>query len=341
MTTADSHVPVLDLDASNCSVTFEGYVASATPVILRWQKPKHPSFAAICLALRDSVHDVRVYKPNRLREVGGDNDIVQREVEEFSMRFEDYLAALRNGDAQKRDMYWAMQKNKQFEVVADLAAVEQVLGLPSPGEDSPLFLWLGPPGHREQLHYDEADNLHMQLAGRKLWSLFPPSCLQGLYPVPMSSSLMDRPNYSRVNIDLPDLAAFPDLATALPHRVDIVLETGDTLFLPKHWWHQVSGLLDSPGRSAAEDGSDTNDPAPGISVVCSANRFLPLPKKVYKDETSSRPAKRMKTIQLMVPHDVKAGDTLTFHVPGHPDPMELPLPEGCQPGEVLEIDLGA
>jgi hypothetical protein len=75
--------------------------------------------------------------------------------------------------------------------------VEAFLGVDPAGEDAPLSLWLGPPGHREQLHYDDADNLHMQLVGRKLWSLFPPTCKEALYPVPFLS-VTDQPNFSQV-----------------------------------------------------------------------------------------------------------------------------------------------
>ena len=46
--------------------------------------------------------------------------------------------------------------------------------------------------------------------------------------------------YSPVDIDRPDLSRYPlfEQATVL----DVVVEPGETVFLPLGWWHQVTAL---------------------------------------------------------------------------------------------------
>jgi hypothetical protein len=316
-----------------CSVKFREFFSSSSPVILRQKRGTRPDISLICSLLDDHSHHVRVYKPKYYSNA----DVIQREVTETRMLFREYLQALKTGEAQKQDMYWAMYSpeleahQSQLEEAVRLASVERFLGIEI--GDSKLHFWLGPPGHREQLHYDDAANFHMQISGRKQWSLFPPTCLTGLYPVPVSHSIMDRPNYSQVDIDLPDYAAFPALEKALNHRQDVILETGDVLFLPERWWHQVSGL---PGSSSL----DPNTSGALPELVCSANRFLPLRERIYleADATSVQPSQvRTITVRVMVPPNAEAGDVLTFLVQGQE--IEFPVPEGCQPGEVCTRSL--
>ena len=168
-----------------------------------WFAPSQWRVSSIRSVLGEtSEHAVRVYKPRK-------QDVSQREVEHVTLQLGEYATALLSGEAARRDMYWAMYKpdlpteRSKLEAAVRLDSVERFLGVEAAGEGSPLSLWLGPPGHREQLHYDDADNLHMQLAGRKQWSLFPPACKEALYPVPFLS-VSDQPNFSQVDIDRPD-----------------------------------------------------------------------------------------------------------------------------------------
>jgi hypothetical protein len=41
--------------------------------------------------------------------------------------------------------------------------------------EPPLTGWVGPTNHIENIHYDDDDNLHLILKGRKLWLIYPPS----------------------------------------------------------------------------------------------------------------------------------------------------------------------
>ena len=81
------------------------------------------------------------------------------------------------------------------------------------------------------LHYDVMSNFLMQIKGRKLVTLWPPSDLPFLY-IQGSSSIAD----------LHDHDAFPLLS--LSHPVKVLLEPGDILFIPALWFHHVECIDD-------------------------------------------------------------------------------------------------
>src|SRR5262249_42658284 len=58
-----------------------------------------------------------------------------------------------------------------------------------------------------------------------------------------------KPNLSLLNdVEQPDLERFPLFAKAVPIR--LVLEPGEMLFVPSHWWHTVRMLSPSITLSA-------------------------------------------------------------------------------------------
>ncbi len=89
------------------------------------------------------------------------------------------------------------------------------------------------------LHYDGAGThaFLMQIYGRKKFIIFPPSRGSCLYPSP------EKQNFSQINIDKPDLNRFPLYAEAVP--TTFVLEPGEILFVPSHWWHTTKMLTPS------------------------------------------------------------------------------------------------
>jgi histone arginine demethylase JMJD6 len=95
------------------------------------------------------------------------------------------------------------------------------------------------------LHYDGA-GAHaflMQIYGRKQFIIYPPDQEPFLYPSP------DKRNFSLLNsIDRPDLNKFPLFAQAVP--TTFVLELGEMLFIPSHWWHTTKMLTPSISISA-------------------------------------------------------------------------------------------
>lgn len=94
------------------------------------------------------------------------------------------------------------------------------------------FLWVGPAGTRTPLHHDTLMLLHTQIVGRKRWRFVSPLSGPSLYN--------DFDVYSPVDFEALDLQRFPDAAKV--KVLDVVVEPGETIFLPLAWWHQVSSL---------------------------------------------------------------------------------------------------
>jgi histone arginine demethylase JMJD6 len=95
------------------------------------------------------------------------------------------------------------------------------------------------------LHYDGAGThaFLMQIYGRKQFILYSPEQEPFLYPSP------ERKNLSLINsIDNPDLDKFPLFAKAV--ATTFVLEPGELLFVPSHWWHTTKMLTPSISISA-------------------------------------------------------------------------------------------
>ena len=89
------------------------------------------------------------------------------------------------------------------------------------------------------LHYDGAGThaFLMQIYGRKEFVLYPPEQEAFLYPI------QGKENHSLVDIAHPDFTKYPLFANAVPTR--FVLEPGELLFIPSHWWHTTKMLTPS------------------------------------------------------------------------------------------------
>ncbi|ESO87769.1 hypothetical protein LOTGIDRAFT_127245 [Lottia gigantea] len=105
------------------------------------------------------------------------------------------------------------------------------------GNDSTI--WIGSDGCTTPCHYDTYGfNLVSQISGRKKWYLFPPGDMESLYPtrIPYEESSV----FSEVNITNTDFNRHPHFKNCHPYMV--ILEPGDVLYVPKHWWHYVQCL---------------------------------------------------------------------------------------------------
>jgi hypothetical protein len=97
--------------------------------------------------------------------------------------------------------------------------------------------WLAPPGVGGVLHRDLPENLYAQVVGRKHWWLVDRGATRSVYPHRPWSGV---PNYSRADVEHPDLERFPRLADVEVHEV--VLEPGELLYIPSRWWHQARSV---------------------------------------------------------------------------------------------------
>lgn len=117
---------------------------------------------------------------------------------------------------------------------------ENTLDCAGPGAGARVWI-----GNRAvvQAHFDLKENIACVVAGRRRFTLFPPSQTPNLYPGPFELTLAGPP-VSMVDFDHPDPARHPRFREALEHRRIVELEPGDGLYIPYFWWHHVEALAD-------------------------------------------------------------------------------------------------
>jgi hypothetical protein len=157
-----------------------------------------------------------------------------------SLTFGDYLARLRNSsDAH----YYLAGDEVAFHDVhrganPKLAPLAEDFSVPDYFEHETMHkcgFWVSGKTTVSANHYDGGGrhNLNVQVLGKKVARLFSPYAMKSLYP--FLATALGPPNFSRVNIDAPDLAKFPRFADA--ERFEVTLEPGDMLFVPAFWYH--------------------------------------------------------------------------------------------------------
>ncbi|MEN2500399.1 MAG: HSPB1-associated protein 1, partial [Marteilia pararefringens] len=105
-----------------------------------------------------------------------------------------------------------------------------------------LNLWWGSSGSYTPCHFDSYGvNVVFQVSGRKLWILYPPENYHNMYPTRLPYE--DSSIFSQLDPVRPNFSKFPRFQSVASHA--IILEEGDVLFVPKHWWHYVECLNDS------------------------------------------------------------------------------------------------
>jgi len=92
--------------------------------------------------------------------------------------------------------------------------------------------WFGPAGTVTPLHHDTVMLFHTQVVGRKRWRLISPLETPRLYN--------HNGVFSPIDIDRPDLNRYPLFGQV--RVLDVVVEPGETIFLPLAWWHHVISL---------------------------------------------------------------------------------------------------
>ena len=118
----------------------------------------------------------------------------------------------------------------------DLPAVQSLVqaGGFGPWQRCQLFIGAHTAGARSILHFDQYDNLFIQIAGTKTLRIFDPLQTRHVYPYPVHHPLDTR---AQVDLAAPDLATYPSLREAC--GTELTLQPGQCLFLPAYWWHEV------------------------------------------------------------------------------------------------------
>lgn len=97
------------------------------------------------------------------------------------------------------------------------------------------FLFFGGKSSKVALHYD-LDMSHVflnQISGRKRVILFPPDQSKKIYQLPFTVA-------SNINVNKPDYAKHPALKNV--NGYEVILNPGETLFIPTGFWHYMEYL---------------------------------------------------------------------------------------------------
>ena len=101
-------------------------------------------------------------------------------------------------------------------------------------------VWIGKAGTVTPMHRDVPHNLHVHLTGRKRWLLFSPGHGSRMYSRGLFSGM---PNFSRIDPERPDYGRFPRFRGV--RALGGVVEPGETLFIPRGWWHHTRTFEDA------------------------------------------------------------------------------------------------
>lgn len=146
---------------------------------------------------------------------------------DMHISFREYLEILESGPSDLRIFAWNIFW-KAPELRHDFAIHNIMDGFVN---ELP-FLFFGCEGSRVTLHYD-VDMSHVflnQIHGRKRVILFSPEQSRHLYHLPFTVS-------SHVNILNPDFEKHPALQRV--KGLEVMLEPGETLFIPRGYWHNI------------------------------------------------------------------------------------------------------
>jgi Cupin-like domain len=209
------------------------YVAGCRPVVFTDVARDWPALArwsAADLKARFGAHDVEIQAERTADARYEENKLQHRK----TMRLGDFVDQVLAGGA--TNDYYMTANNEVLRRPEFAPLLADVGTLPAFCDRAQLAarssFWFGPAGTVTPLHHDTIMLCHTQIVGRKRWRFVSP--LQ--WPLVYNHSGV----FSAVDVDRPDLARHPAFAQATV--LEVVVEPGETVFLPLGWWHQVRSL---------------------------------------------------------------------------------------------------
>lgn len=124
--------------------------------------------------------------------------------------------------------YYLVSRNRFFDSAQTRVLLDDVGQLPfanTKADGDSLRMWFGPSGTITPLHYDDRNNVIVQIVGSKRLRLYPPYVAE--------SMKQTQQWYARVD---PGSDGNTVVRSA---EVSIDLRPGDALFIPVGWWHAV------------------------------------------------------------------------------------------------------
>jgi hypothetical protein len=149
----------------------------------------------------------------------------------------DILASLRDQECNYRPFAMAAQAMIAERYFPGFSQTHPMPFVPAAAEPR---VWIGNAA-KVATHNDPTENVAVVAAGRRRFTLFPPSAEADLYmgphhPTPGGARI------SMVHVTAPDLDRYPRYASALEVAQEVELVPGDALFIPRDWYHHVEAL---------------------------------------------------------------------------------------------------
>jgi len=151
------------------------------------------------------------------------------------MKFGDYLRKVKSGPLDLRIFLFNIFQHAP-QVTTDFTWPDELMN--GFVKKYPM-LFVGGQGSITHMHFDidMSHILHTQFAGRKRVLLFPHEEQYKLYRKPWE--VLSLANYAHYNTDF-DYQTYP--ATRLAEGYEVILDHGDTLFMPAGYWHHMEYL---------------------------------------------------------------------------------------------------
>lgn len=111
---------------------------------------------------------------------------------------------------------------------------------PYPVSPPQMKIWIGTRSIAT-CHYDALDNIACCIAGRRRFTLFPPSQIKNLYFGPLDLTPGGQA-ISMVDFDNPDFEKYPRFRDALAVGQVADLDPGDAVYIPSMWMHHVESF---------------------------------------------------------------------------------------------------
>ena len=149
----------------------------------------------------------------------------------------DVLAALREQECSYRPFAMAAQALIADRFFPGFTLTHPMSFVPAEAESR---LWIGNAA-KVATHNDPTENIAVVAAGRRRFTLFPPSAEPDLYMGPHHPTPAG-PRISMVHVTAPDFDRYPRFASALEVAQEAELSPGDAIFIPRKWYHHVEAL---------------------------------------------------------------------------------------------------
>jgi hypothetical protein len=163
-------------------------------------------------------------------------------------------------------------------------------------------VWMGSTGSVTQAHYDVADNVLVQMHGRKRIRVWPPSCHANLHVFPdahpraRKSQIMPIDNHNHPYHDnttkQQQQERFPLLGNLSNPFLDVVLHPGDALEIPAFWFHHVeNGKIVASSNNNSKKEEEEEQPTVSINLFC-LSQPMRIAQQIFQRATSVLPVLR-------------------------------------------------